>query len=247
LIRISARLDFSRNETTSERYDPDETVVKSELTERRPLTESGPESITGLDAAARSRSSITTSSQVDYEISKTTSRTLRAAGEVTQLAVTILVADQKTTADDGTVSYQPRSDDELEAIRSLAAEALLLNPDRGDKVLLRRMPVERFGTTADPAAISPLYQIIDLVPIGKLIVLSFIFILFYWLVLKPLIAFLGPEIGQAGSDETAPEQVAAAMPGPEEPAEDIAVKLKEDVQDKPLAAAHIIRRWIQEA
>lgn len=247
LIKISATLDFSQNETTSESYDPDEAVVRSEQIERQPVTASGSEDLTGQNTVPRSRSSITTSSKVDYEISKTTSRTIRPVGELKQLSVTILVADEKTIGTDGFISYQPRSDEDLEAIRSLVAGTLSLKPERGDIVLLRRMPVERLNGAPSPVEISPLYEIIDLIPVGKIILIFIVFVLFYLLLLKPIIGFLRSEMDQTGSDRPAPEELTSSEQRTEPLDEDIAVKLKEEVQSNPLAAAHIIKRWIQEA
>jgi flagellar M-ring protein FliF len=247
LIRISATLDFSRNETTSERYDPDETVVRSEQIERQPVTDTDAENPPEENVASRYRSSVATSSQVEYEISKTTRRTVHPVGELKQLAVTILVTDQKMIGDDGRISYQPRSEEDLEAIRSLVAGALPLKPERGDTVQMGRVDVERLDETLSPAAVAPLYDFVDLVPVGKIIIIVIFFVLFYWLLLKPIIGFLRSEMDRIVSAPVAAEQQADDESRPEAPEEDIGVKLKEDVRDQPLAAAHIIRRWIQEA
>jgi flagellar M-ring protein FliF len=251
LIKISATLDFSQNETTSERYDPDEPVVKSEQIERQPITDSatvsGSEDLPGQNTVSRSRSSVTTSSKVDYEISKTTSRIIRPVGELKKLSVIILVTDQKTVGTDGNISSQPRSDEDLEAIRSLVAGILSLDPERGDTVLLRRMDADGLNGLPSPAEISPLYKIIDLVPIGKIILIFIVFVLFYWLLLKPIIGFLRSEMDQTASDSPAPEELTSSQQRLEPLDEDIAVKVKEEVQGNPLAAAHIIKRWIQEA
>ncbi|MBT8345377.1 MAG: flagellar M-ring protein FliF [Desulfofustis sp.] len=247
LIKISASLDFSRNETTSESYDPDDAVVKSEQIERQPLPDAGSEDLSSQNAGSRYRSSVTTSSKVDYEISKTTSKTINPVGALKQISVTILVADEKRIGGDGTVSFQPRSDEELEAIRSLVAGVLSLKPERGDIINLRRMPADRLNVPQSPAKISPLYEIFDLIPVGKIILILSIFLLFYLLLLKPIIGLLRAEMDLTGSDSPPPEEGNSVDHGPDRQEEDIAVKLKNEVHSNPLAAAHIIKRWIQEA
>ena len=246
LIRISASLDFSRNETTTERYDPDDQVVRSEQVERQPLTGSGSTDLPGQSSGLRSRSSITTTSKVDYEVSKTTSKTIRPEGELRQLSVTILVADEKSIGDDGTVTFQPRSDEELEEIRSLVAGMLPLDPERGDIIHLRRMVPDRVDGLERQGKISLFYEISELIPVGKIMTIFFVFILFYWLLLKPIIGLLRSEIALTDSDSQSLEREKSAEPSPE-PEEDLAATLKKEVQNNPLATAHIIRKWIQEA
>lgn len=247
LITISASLDFSRNETTSESYDPDDAVVRSEQIERQPMTDSGSADLSGQTSGSRYRSSITTSSKVDYEISKTTRKTIRPVGEVKQLSVVILVADEKIIGEDGTVTFQPRSEEELEEIRSLVTGVLSLKPERGDILQLRRMAAERPHEAKSPVKVSPFYEIINLIPVSKIVLIFFVFVLFYWLLLKPIIGLLRSEMTLTESDTPIPDEVKSAEPSPESLEEDIAAKLKKEVQSNPLATVHIIRKWIQEA
>ena len=247
LITISASLDFSRKETTSESYDPEDAAVRSEQIERQPITDSESADLSGQTTGSRYRSSVTTSSKVDYEISKTTSKTIRPFGEVKQLSVIILVADEKNIEDDGTITFQPRSDEDLEEIRSLVTGVLSLKPERGDILQLRRMGAERPHETESPGKISPFYEIINLIPVSKIVLIFFVFFLFYWLLLKPIIGLLRSDMALTDSDSPVSDEAISAEPSPESLDEDIAIKLKEEIQSNPLATAHIIRKWIQEA
>lgn len=251
LIKVAAELDFARNETTSERYNPDEAVVKSEQIERQPIGQSGPsadlESPAEQSSAARYRSSLTTSSKVDYEISRTTSTTISPVGEIKQLSVTILVADEKIIAPDGSTSFQPRSDNELEEIRTLVSAALSLKPGRGDVIHLKRMPMQLLDDRADPVPYSPIYYLVELFPVGKIVLLLVIFALFYFLLFRPVLGLLRSGLAQQRDGDYAAEDhdFPAAQPEPSE--EDLSARLKEEVRDNPLAAAHIIKKWLQEA
>src|SRR3546814_2651991 len=62
------------------------------------------------DAAAESRSSSArTEETVNYEITKTVETNVREAGTVKRLSVAVLVDGTYATAEDGSVTYEPRS------------------------------------------------------------------------------------------------------------------------------------------
>ena len=251
LVKVAAELDFARNETTSERYNPDEAVVRSEHIERLPVGESGAaagsESFDNQGSTPRYRSSLTTSSKVDYEISKTTTRTVRPVGEVKQLSVTILVADEKQITAGGVASFQPRSADDMEEIRALVSGALSLRPERGDVIHLKRMPMQAVEAEQGPAPRFSLLYLLELIPVGNIILLLLIFLLFYLLLLKPILQLLRSAMERQVSEDTAPDDHTLSETERGVGDEDLSTTLKNEVQSNPLAAAHIIKQWIQEA
>ena len=251
LIKVAAELDFARNETTSERYDPEEPVVKSEHIQREPAGDSGPGASSTLEgspdaAASRYRPSVTTSSKFDYEISKTISKTIQKTGIIEQLSVTVLVADEKSIEADGTISYKPRSDEELDSIKSLVTAALSLKPDRGDSIHLLRTPNHIAPGEFARTEVSLLYDMLNLFPVGSLTLIVSVFLLFYFLILKPVIGLLRSEVDQLGSASEGQEQETIFDSEPAVEQEDIANVLKNEIENNPVAAAHVIKRWIQE-
>ena len=251
LIRVAAELDFSRSETTSERYDPEEPVLRSEHIQQEPAGEPGSSAndpLAGSSIAGDSayRPSLTTSSKIDYEISKTTSKTIQPMGIIEKISVTVLIADEKSHGPDGSVSFKPRTDAELDSINSLVTSALSLKPNRGDSILLLRTPTTMMAGDVAPKEVSLFYDMVNLFPVGSITMIVLVFIFFYLLIIKPVIGLLRTELDQqaqimevqrreAFSDsETAVEQ------------QDIAMVLKEEIENNPVAAAHVIKRWIQE-
>jgi flagellar M-ring protein FliF len=248
---VAAELDFARNETTSERYDPEEPVLRSEHIQQEPAVEAG----SGVDDPLESspaaggtgyRPSLTTSSKFDYEISKTTSKTIQPMGIIEQISVTVLVADQKSIEPDGRVSFKPRTDAELDSINSLVTSALSLKPNRGDSILLLRTPTtEMFGAVV-PEEDSVFYDMLNLFPVGGITMIVFVFILFYLLIIKPVIGILRTELDQQAQIIEAQRQEAFSDSETAREREDIAMVLKNEIENNPVAAAHVIKKWIQE-
>lgn len=251
LIRVAAELDFARNETTSERYDPEEPVLRSEHIQQEPAVEAG----SGVDDPLESspaaggtgyRPSLTTSSKFDYEISKTTSKTIQPMGIIEQISVTVLVADEKSIEPDGSVSFKPRSDAELDSINSLVTSALSLKPDRGDSILLLRTPSTAMLRAVVPEEDSVFYDMLYLFPVGSITMIVFVFMLFYLLIIKPVIGILRTELDQQAQIIEAQRQEAFSDSETALEREDIAMVLKNEIENNPVAAAHVIKKWIQE-
>ncbi|MGI9536766.1 MAG: flagellar M-ring protein FliF C-terminal domain-containing protein, partial [Desulfocapsaceae bacterium] len=251
MIRVAAELDFARNETTSERYDPEEPVLRSEHIQQEPAGDSGTVPDTTLDSspdagASRYRPSVTTSSKFDYEISKTISKIIQPAGVIKQLIVTMLVADEKSIGPDGSISFQPRSEDQLDSIKSLVTSALPLKHDRGDSLHLLRIPSQVAPDDLTPKDVSLLYDMLSLFPMGNIALIIIVFLLFYFLVLNPVIGLLRREIDQLANDAESKKEETVTDSEPMVEQEDMTKVLKREIENNPVAAAHIIKRWIQE-
>lgn len=250
-ISVAAHLDFVRNETISERYDPEEPVVKSEHQQREPVDRQlagvEDEDLSDTGSSTRHRSSVATSSKVDYEISKTTSKTIHPAGQITQLSVTLLVADQKTIGADGTISFEPRTEEQLEELKSLVASTVPLKPERGDTIFVARLGDHYISDQVIPTEMPALNEIISRIPVGKISLIAVVFLLFYLLLLKPLFDLLHNErSGHAGATaEHGKVTIAESEPTLEQ--EDLATLLRNEITSDPAAAAHVIRKWIKEA
>lgn len=252
LIKIAAQIDFSSKETTSELYDPEEPVLRSEHVQQEPAGVLGSASGPGLqdsttqDSPTRRSPTVTTSSKLDYEISKTTSKTIQPIGVIEQLSVTILVADEQIVAQDGNSFFQPRSDETIESIRSLVTSALSLNPGRGDAINIIKVPNQAVQDDSPPQQISLFYEISNLIPIGKITFLSIVFLLFYFLILKPVLALLHRDIEQVSGDKEDRDEENVVKTHTEDEQIDMAAALKKEIENDPIGAAHVIKRWIQE-
>jgi flagellar M-ring protein FliF len=151
-VRINAELDYSTSETTSETFDPDGSVLRSEqsndearqansgdanggiagsrsnLAGTEQVSASGTSSSTSGSAGPTSSSNRRVSTR-NYEISKTVSREVTATGKVTRLSVAVLV-DAKRQGETAT----PRSREELDQLAELVKTAVGFDGRRGDHI-----------------------------------------------------------------------------------------------------------------
>ncbi|MFN2354746.1 MAG: flagellar basal-body MS-ring/collar protein FliF [Desulfopila sp.] len=264
MVRVSATLDFSKVEKTQEIYDPDEPVVRSEQVSQQqdgappaegvPGVESNLQGVEPLQGGEETSSS--TSRTTNYEISKTVSTTVNPVGTLTQLSVSILVADKVIPAtQDNPETTEPLTAEELQSMESMVSAALGLVPERGDRIQVLSMP---FSTkpdevmVAEPLPDNLLYEYLPFVKIGLVAVGA---LLLYLLLIRPLVKTMRGEVQEhyktveALEEETAAErqreiekQAEAARP-PEDPV----VVIRRSVMEDPAPTAHIIKHWLQEA
>ena len=158
IVRVSAEIETEATNTTSETYDPESQVVRSQtqtddVTNTSEARSGGgatgvsanvPEKTAGVPEAARP---ISTSDQqrknrtTTYEISRVTTSTTRAPGTVKHLTAAVLIAPKLTLAApaagaDGKATppaptVQRRSAQELEALRQVVVNALGLKVPAG--------------------------------------------------------------------------------------------------------------------
>ncbi len=151
-VHVSAELDYSTAETTSETYDPDGVVLRSEQTsdETRAAGTAGAGGIPGsrsnlagtqsgsdqvpaagaLGGAANARHSQTR----NYEVSKTVSHEVSASGKLVRLSVAVLVDAKREKNDKGELATTPRSREELDRFAELVKSAVGFDGRRGDRI-----------------------------------------------------------------------------------------------------------------
>lgn len=200
---VTADLDFDRVSTNEEKFDPEGQVVRSTQTveETRSSREaeanqavtvgqnlpdptaSGGESANSSAAEARNEET------VNFEITKKTINHVREAGSVKRLSVAVLVDGIYARDQGGQRVYQPRSDEDLDLIRTLVTSAIGFNADRGDIVEIVNM---RFATADEPEE-EPLQLFFgfdknDLLRMAEILVLSIVSVLVILLVVRPLLS-----------------------------------------------------------
>ncbi len=144
---VTAELNFDRITTAEELFDPESAVIRSsQMTEENNLERSPPENNVSVQNNLPSVSGDTLATPAptlegnkieevtNYEISKTVRNTVRESGEIKRLSVAVLVDGTYTTAADGTKTYQPRSQEEIDRITTLVRSAIGYDEKRGDTV-----------------------------------------------------------------------------------------------------------------
>ncbi len=256
LVRVTADLDFSQQEQTEERFDPEATVVRSEQSSQEksgaelkggvPGVESNLQGAGGFGGAVPSSR---TQETVNYEVSKVVSRKVNAVGNLKQVSVAVLVADKAPAEGGGTAEAAPRSAKELEAIENMVRGALGLLESRGDRIEVVSMPFADVfaGEPLDePAPGRPIYEYLPFVKYGLLVLGA---ILVYLLLARPLLRSLS-----RGSELSLPmktvEELEAEMGGrralPSAKEQDPAWQLREQALSQQAPFAQIVRAWLKE-
>lgn len=214
---VNADLDFDRITTQSEIYDPDSQVVRStqavnesnQSSDRDPLapvtvdqnlpTAQTNSAASPLSSSKQSRTEETT----NYEISKTVKSQVREIGQVRRLSVAVLVDGLYAPGKDGgPPTYQPRSQQELDNLKTLVRSAVGIDQVRGDTLDVVNM---RFWSPEDDME-KPKELLLgmtkeDLFRIAEMVVLGIVAVLIILLVIRPLITRAFEKADQQDDDD----------------------------------------------
>jgi flagellar M-ring protein FliF len=229
---IHADIDYDRITTNQESFDPESQVVRSTqtVTESSDSADAGDQPVTVANnlpdaqnqkggAGGRSKSA-RNEETINYEITKTVKSHVREGGVVRRLSVAVLVDGIYAPASDGTRSYQPRPQDELDRIATLVRSAIGFDQQRGDVVEVVNL---RFASAADAEVEgrAPLFGLTkdDIFRLGETLVLVMIALLVFIFVVRPMmgrVMALMPPVPAAGpallTDQSTP--IAGALPAP---------------------------------
>jgi flagellar M-ring protein FliF len=274
VVRVTADVDLERRETTVEDYDPEVQVLRSEQHTRETL--GGAQSATGVGgvpgasanaagAGASPPVRLATSTTAapaaresavrNYEIKRTTQRTVLAAGRIRKLSVAVLV-DGKYEEKDGKRMYLPREPSELQKLEELVKSAVGFQAARGDQLAVKSIPFDAAatqvgieGTAAAAPVLWPVY--VKWGGIGFLALLGLLF------VVRPVLRAISARPNEAPSAAPAAAQAAAPAPAPRAALNvaagetvEMPVSARDEalgfVRADPKRAAQVVRRWIQE-
>ncbi len=153
-VRVNVALDVETDSvsTTERRFDPDGRVLRSTTTSDSSDQSDGttgavtvasnlPEGAAGGGNQSSERSETTETTR--YEISEVLTTTESLPGKVTRMSVAVLLDHVRETAADGTVTYTPRPEAELETLRELASAAAGLDTARGDVLRVDTLAFDR--------------------------------------------------------------------------------------------------------
>lgn len=203
--KVTAELDFSRSTTNTEEYNPEGQVVRSSQTvddsennqERNSnnavtvgnnLPNAQQQGGNGQDTSQSqtSRSEET----INYEISKSTRTLIQEGGVVKKISAAIMVDGTYETGSDGTKTFKPRTQEELDQYTKIVRSIIGYDEKRGDIVEIVNLP---FAEPQDAASDNGLFLGFsqpDLVRFGQMAILGIIAILALLLVVRPLVSKL---------------------------------------------------------
>ena len=214
-VQVSAALDVNRIESRSETFDPESRVVRSSQnrTEASTTSEGGgavtvgnelPGAQPGQGGNAPRDNSQKNEEVVNYEISRTTRTEVLEGGRVKRLSVAVLVDGTYTRGANGEVTYQPRSNEDLERIGQLVRTAAGFDESRGDKLEVVNLRfAEAPPTATDLVEQSLMQQLLsvtkeDVIRFAEIGVIALLTLIVLMVVVRPLLKqVLAPDPGVA--------------------------------------------------
>ena len=199
VVEVSVDTVTSTESIRQRQIDPESRIAISTDTEERSnsASDQGGGDVTvasnlpaGDGAGGDSSSSQTseTRERVNYEVSATEREIMHVPGAIKRLTVAVLVNGARAVDDAGAEVFQPRSEDELDALRELVASAVGFDESRGDVITLKTMEFEAVapaGTAAEPSMMASLG--LDLMSIIQATVLGIVAIVLGLFVVRPLL------------------------------------------------------------
>lgn len=223
---VYADMDFSRETSVEEEYDPEGQVVRSSSTteENEQSNESEndmavtvgnnlPDAQQGGGGTTAGSSASRTQETVNYEISKKVVNRIRETAIVNRLSVAVLVDGTYQQAEDGTITYEPRSQEEMDQIATLVQSAIGYeeNRDRVDVINMRFAAMEDIDDS--PEIVFWIFTKEELMKYAEITVLGLVALLVILLVIRPLIKRVFEQ--QAAAEAAAlAEAEAEALAGP---------------------------------
>ncbi|MFM0499162.1 flagellar basal-body MS-ring/collar protein FliF [Paraburkholderia caffeinilytica] len=231
--QVSADIDFSRSEQTSENYGPNgspqQAAIRSQqsstATEMSQAGASGvpgalsnqpPQPASAPITAGNGTPGVTTTpvsdrkdSTTNYELNKTVQHLEQPMGGIKRLSVAVVVNYLRVVDAKGHATMQPVTADKLAQVNQLVKDAMGFDAARGDSVNVVNSP---FTADIDPDADLPWWRTPDMIALAKQIAtylgIGAVALFLYFVMVKPALRRAFPP----------PEPVAAAaLPSPDEP------------------------------
>ncbi|MDR3579071.1 MAG: flagellar basal-body MS-ring/collar protein FliF [Oryzomonas sp.] len=160
VARATATFDFKQVERVDEKFDPETIAVRSEQrTEEKGATSTTVAGVPGVQTNLGKASNKPSGSggeskndeTLNYEVSRSTSKTIEPVGTLSKISVAVLVDgkyEMPVATKDGQIGkakYIPRSPDELQKIETLVKSAVGFNAERGDQLSVQNIPFQDMG------------------------------------------------------------------------------------------------------
>ena len=203
IARVNAELDFSQKTVRKEFFDPDKTVVRSELrseetTQGRATLEGGVPDPNfrgdGPSGTMSNQQATRENRTTNFEINKEEHSIVSTVGVIDRLTVAVIVDGNYEKGPDGVMAFKPRTDEEIKRIRQLVSNAVGLNSTRGDTIEVSNIA---FGTADLESAPSSTASIVAdyAMRFGKPLLNALLVFLFLVMVVRPVVmALIRPKV-----------------------------------------------------
>jgi flagellar M-ring protein FliF len=207
-VTVSIDADFNKVTQSSETYDPDSRVLRSETTVEDTSDNSdlqpgdttsvannvpnGAQPVQAPQPTSQSRSSRNEATS-NFEINKTIRTEVIEGGAIKRLSVAVALDQVRVPGAEGAAAtWQDRPPEEIARITALVKSAVLFNQERGDIVTVESTAFARPDTSMDGVAAPGPFEFdkFDLVRIGEILALVLTALALVFFVLRPLVSGL---------------------------------------------------------
>ncbi|NML99962.1 flagellar M-ring protein FliF [Paraburkholderia sp. RP-4-7] len=230
--QVSADIDFSRSEQTSENYGPNGTPQQAAIRSQQSstatemsqagasgvpgaLSNQPPQPASAPITAGNGTPGVTTTpvsdrkdSTTNYELNKTVQHLEQPMGGIKRLSVAVVVNYLRVVDAKGHATMQPVTADKLAQVNQLVKDAMGFDATRGDSVNVVNSP---FTADVDPDVDLPWWRTPDMIALYKQIAtylgIGAVALFLYFVMVKPALRRAFPP----------PEPVVAALSSPDEP------------------------------
>ena len=272
IARVTADLDFEKNDQTEEIYDPESQVVRSQQTATESVVGATPAGgVIGVQAqlpAGQNEGGAGTSSQpskrdknnsvLNYEINKITRIVSKPIGIIKKLSVAVMVDGFMAENEAGDTEYKARTKEEMEQYLQLVQSAVGYNQERGDQIKVENIKFDRTTELLRAKELEREKQIDLAFQVGKYILGLIFVILFFTKVIKPMIAWMTTSVAPE-EEETEEEKVAGMTEAQKLEEEEMqrleeglasASEMRKSVLDfitkDPKYTSAVVRKWLRE-
>jgi flagellar M-ring protein FliF len=206
IVRVSCDLDFLQQEQTEEMYLPENRVVRSEqvMNETSNSTDVIPVGIPGLGSnliaegqggvvPGGNQGFLRQDKTMNYEVGKVIKRMVLPVGSIKQMSVAVVVdgayPEGASKGKRGSLTYVPRTPEEMAKIENLVKRAVNYDAERGDKVEVANISFETNTLTETVPEPEPKGFLTKLAPYkvyGKYLALGMTVMMVFFFFIRPL-------------------------------------------------------------
>jgi flagellar M-ring protein FliF len=199
VVEISVATVTEREQIVERRFDPESRVAISTETEER--SSSSNDTADGVTVASNlpdgdagqggstSSQDTETRERTNFEVNETQREILRTPGAVKRVSVAVLVDGIRVPGADGQLTWQPRSEDEIEALRELVSSAVGYDTERGDTITIKSMEFQAQATDGTLVTSSLGERMsLDVMSLIQLAVLAVVVLALGLFVVRPILA-----------------------------------------------------------
>ena len=237
-VKVTADLNFNRVESTSERFNPESRVIRSE--------ERNETSVTNAPDGDRTNERST----ANYEIDKTVEHVIHEVGTIKRLTVAVVVDGTYSRGEKGERIYNPRTPEDILSFETMVRNAVGYDLARGDQVSVTNIKFNDESQTISEQE-NQLTQrdefwkrIINYVALILIIVIAFI-------ILRNVAKTLGEAMNPSIPEVEIPnisndEEEVAEVPINVAKSNELLEKVEMMTENDPQSVVRIIKDWLNE-